>query len=160
MKKTILILSVLLGGWIFQTANAQIPVNVSVNVGQQPSWGPAGYDHVDYYYLPDIDTYYYVPKRQYIYLDGGKWRTVTVVPARYRSYDFNRGYKVVINEPYPYRRADVYRVKYKGFKGNQGQKIIGNNRSSNAVIKQKGNSGNGNGNKKGNGKGNGKGGKH
>ncbi len=74
-----------------------------------------------------------------------------MVPARYRNYDFKRGYKVVINEPYPYRRADVYRVKYKGFKGNHGQKIIGYNRSNKGVIKQKGNSGNGNGNK-GNGK--------
>lgn len=170
MKKKLLMISILLCGWILQHANGQIPVNASVNIGQQPSWGPAGYNHVEYYYLPDIDTYYYVPKREYIYLDGAEWKSSTVVPARYRSYDFNRGYKAVINEPYPYRRADVYRIKYKKFKGNQGKKIIGNNRSKNDIIKQKGNSSNshgkikahGNSHKKGNGHGNGnaKGGKH
>jgi hypothetical protein len=25
-------------------------------LGPQPTWGPVGYDYVDYYYLPDIET--------------------------------------------------------------------------------------------------------
>ena len=33
-------------------ASAQVSVNVSFNVDAQPEWGPAGYDHVNYYYMP------------------------------------------------------------------------------------------------------------
>ena len=32
-------------------------------------WGPGGYDHVDYYYMPDIDAFYKVPTRQFYYFD-------------------------------------------------------------------------------------------
>jgi len=87
-------------------------VNVSVNIGTQPNWGPSGYDRVDYYYLPDIETYYYVPQHQFIYLDAGRWVFSASLPVRYRSYDLYRGYKVVINEPRPYLRHNVYRPRY------------------------------------------------
>ena len=52
-------------------SNAQIDVNI--NLGSQPVWGPTGYDYVEYYYLPDIDAYYNVPKQRYYYYEKGKW---------------------------------------------------------------------------------------
>lgn len=63
------------------TSKAQVSVNV--NIGLQPDWGSVGYDRVDYYYLPDIETYYYVPKKQYIYLDGGRWVFRSALPGRW-----------------------------------------------------------------------------
>jgi hypothetical protein len=105
-------------------AKGQVKVSVNVNIGSQPQWGPVGYDHVDYYYMPDIDVYYSVPRQQYIYLDGGRWVFRAALPARCRSYDIYRGYKVVVNEPEPYRHCEVYRERYGRWKGNYGQQVV------------------------------------
>lgn len=103
---------------------AQVRVNVNINIGSQPQWGPVGYDHVDYYYMPDIDVYYYVPRQQFIYLDGARWVFAVALPDRYRSYDLYRGYKVVVNEPEPYRHCDEYRERYGRYKDNYGQQVV------------------------------------
>lgn len=107
-----------------QQASSQVRFHVNLNIGSQPAWGPAGYDYVNYYYLPDIDVYYSVPQRQFIYLDRGRWVFSSYLPARYRSYDLNRGYKVVVNEPRPYLHADVYRNRYSHYKGWRGRQEL------------------------------------
>ncbi|HET7002980.1 MAG TPA: hypothetical protein VFI33_16755 [Puia sp.] len=91
---------------------AQVNVSVNVNVDAQPNWGPSGYDNVNYYYMPDIETYYYVPKHQFIYFNGGNWVFATSLPPRCSSYNLYRGYKVVINDPRPYLHHENYRVRY------------------------------------------------
>ena len=147
----------MIAGFIYNNASAQVRVNVNLNIGSQPAWGPTGYDYVDYYYMPDIDVYYNVPQRQYVYLDGGRWLFAASLPARYRNYDIYRGYKVVVNEPRPYLRAPYYRDRYAGYRGCYGkQTIIRDNRH--YVIKEyKGDRGHGNGNGHGNGHGRGHG---
>ncbi|QNA46026.1 hypothetical protein [Lacibacter sediminis] len=142
MKKMI-VLVLLIGGFMFaQKADAQI----NINLGLQPAWGPAGYQHVDYYYLPDIETYYYVPSKQFIYLNNGKWIYSAGLPSRYRTYNLYNGYKVVVNEPKPYLRHAAYKVKYAKYKGASGkQKAIkysnGNNGGSKKAVLVKGNNG-------------------
>ena len=121
MKKIFLVLAVILFTFV-QSTTAQVRLNVNINIGSQPAWGPAGYDYVDYYYLPDMDVYYYVPSRQFIYFSGGRWVFVSSLPARYRSYNLYNSYKVVINEPKPYLHHTVYQsryAKYKGWSGKQ-----------------------------------------
>lgn len=130
MKKTFFIVVLMLSGFVFQTASAQLRVGVNINIGTQPVWGPVGYDHVEYYYLPDIDAFYYVPNHQYIYMSRGRWIFSTSLPYRYRNYDLYSGYKVVINEQRPYRNAGMYRTKYSGYKGNRSQEVIRNSRDS------------------------------
>lgn len=130
MKKIIIVLSILLSGFIVQPAAAQIRVSLNFNVNTQPVWGPVGYDHVEYYYLPDIDAYYYVPGRQYVYQQRGRWIFSTSLPPMYRNYDLYNGYKVVINEPRPYLNAAVYRTRYSNYKGNNSQEMIRNSRDS------------------------------
>ena len=98
-------------------AQAQIGVNVNVNVDAQPQWGPTGYDRVDYYYLPAIETYYNVPQHQFIYLEGGSWVFAASLPARCSDYDLYGAYKVVLNEPRPWLHHDVYRNRYVGYRG-------------------------------------------
>ena len=49
---------------LFSIDDAKAQINLHININQQPVWGPTGYDHVDYYYLPDINAYYNVPSRQ------------------------------------------------------------------------------------------------
>ena len=130
MKKTILVSALLLSGFLFQSANAQLRVGLNINISTQPTWGPVGYDHVEYYYMPDIDVFYSVPRRQYVYQQRGRWIFSASLPLRYRSFDLYSGYKVVINEPYPYRRADTYRSQYASYKGNRSQEVIRNSRDS------------------------------
>jgi hypothetical protein len=112
MKNLFLTLIIATGSLLINSAKAQVSVSMTVNVGAQPDWGPVGYETVNYYYLPDIETYYYVPKHQFIYLNGGNWVFAASLPDRYRSYDIYRGYKVVINEPRPYLHHDQYKARY------------------------------------------------
>ncbi len=126
MKKTILAAALVFCGLAIQTANAQARVSRGINITTQPAWGPVGYDHVEYYYIPDIDVFYYVPKQQYVYMNRGRWVFTTVLPPRFRNFDFNSGYKVVVNEPQPYYHAKMYRTKYASYKGRHDQEIIRN----------------------------------
>src|SRR5579871_3735976 len=100
---------------ITATTNAQ--VSISVNIGAQPSWGPVGYDHVDYYYIPDIRCYYYVPAHQFIFLRNGHWAFSNELPPAYRGFDLYHCHKIVMNEPQPYLHYDEHRNQYDHFRG-------------------------------------------
>ncbi len=101
---------------------------VTVFVGTPPSWGPVGYDNVQYYYLPDVESYYDVHNSRFIYYERGTWVHRKYLPRQYRSYDLYNGYKVVMSDyrgNSPYVHFKEYKVKYaKGYKGQQ-QKSIG-----------------------------------
>jgi hypothetical protein len=137
MKKLLFVLGIgVLGSATFpKSSEAQVSINV--NIGAQPLWGPVGYDHVDYYYLPDIESYYYVPTRQFVYLSNGRWIFGASLPSRFRNYDLYRGYKVVINQPRPYVYFKDHRVKYSKYRGYHGhqQMIRYSNDSRYYVVK-------------------------
>lgn len=124
MKKLIILSMLGIMGFLAQPAAAQISLNI--NIGSQPLWGPVGYDHVDYYYLPDVESYYSVPKQQFIYQERGKWIFSRSLPARYRSYDLYNGYKVVVNSNEPYRNFNRDRVQYSRYKNVRTQQVIRN----------------------------------
>ena len=154
MKKIIIAAAILVSGLAFNnSAEAQISLNV--NIGSQPDWGPVGYDRADYYYMPDIDTYYSVPTREYVYLNDNRWIRSRSLPSRYSNYDVYNNYKVVINEPNPWERNNVYRTRYANYKGRHDQVIIRNSKDvkyknhykttkRTVVVKNKGNNGKGN----------------
>lgn len=97
MKRFVIIMSLVVSAFsITSAAHGQVSVNV--NIGTQPVWGPAGYDHVDYYYLPDIGVYYNVPAKKYVYRQGNNWVTRATLPPAYKNFDLYSNYKVVINE--------------------------------------------------------------
>ncbi len=121
MKK-ILFALFLLAGVFSLSATAQ--VRVSINIGHQPAWGPVGYDHADYYYLPDVDCYYDIEGSKFVYYDGGRWIYASTLPPRYGHVDLFHSYKVVVNEPRPYLHADVYRQKYARFKGSHDRQPV------------------------------------
>lgn len=123
MKKLVLFAAVLIVS-LFGIDNAKAQVSLNINIGAQPVWGPTGYDHVDYYYFPDIDAYYYVPSGQYIYSNGGRWVWVNSLPPQYRNFDLYSAYKVVINEPRPYLRNNIYVTKYSRYKNYNGHQTI------------------------------------
>jgi hypothetical protein len=118
-----LILAVVFGVASLSSISTKAQVSVNVNIGSQPQWGPTGYNHVDYYYLPDVDAYYYVPTSQYIYQNNGSWIWRNSLPGQYSNYDLYNGYKVVMNTPKPYlshqNHVKAY-SKYKNYGGKQG----------------------------------------
>lgn len=124
MKKLITLAVIVLAIGFTDHAKAQVRVGVNINIGAQPEWGPAGYDYAEYYYFPDIDVYYSIVDRQYVFFDDGRWMFSYSLPFRCRDYDLYRGYKVVINEPRPYLRADFYRSQYGGYRGWYGRQEI------------------------------------
>ena len=157
MKKIILCAAIFLTAAILKPADAQIRLNV--NIGSQPAWGPVGYDHVDYYYLPDMNMYYYVPSQQFVYLSNDRWIFSVNRPVQYRNYDLYSGYKVVVNEPSAYLLYKEHQVKYSGYKGNRGGQVIIRNSKEPKYYVVKGHpkyKNNGQGNNRGQGNGNGK----
>ncbi|MDB5142483.1 MAG: hypothetical protein JWQ66_1196 [Mucilaginibacter sp.] len=125
MKKIFLFgAAILIGCLSFKSANAQLHVNVGINIGSQPEWGPVGYDRADYYYMPDIDAYYDVNAHQYVYSNNNVWIHSASLPPRYSNYDVYHGYKVVVNERTPWVHNDVYRTKYSSYRGQHNQSVI------------------------------------
>lgn len=126
MKKVLIAAFILLGSLSIKTASAQL--NISINIGSQPAWAPVGYDHVDYYYLPDINAYYSVPDAQFIYLNGNRWRRAKKLPSRYGNYNIYNSYKVVVNRSNPYNnnRQDI--ARYGKYKGQRSQPVIRDSR--------------------------------
>ncbi len=120
--------------FLSSTPYAQIHVNINFNIDSQPVWGPTGYDYVEYYYLPDIEVYYNVPKHRFIYFEGGHWITRSSLPARYRGYNLYNSYKVVVNEREPYRNHQTYKEKYSQYRDRHDQQPIRDSRDSKYFV--------------------------
>ncbi|QIL41981.1 hypothetical protein G7074_23555 [Pedobacter sp. HDW13] len=111
MKKLFLLSAILsIVALTSNQSNAQVSINV--NIGSQPAWIPAGYQDVNYYYLPEVQSYYCVPQRQFVYLSGNRWTRSRYLPARYRGYNLNHGRKIVMYGDNPYRSYNNHRVRY------------------------------------------------
>ncbi|NDW08683.1 hypothetical protein [Dysgonomonas sp. 520] len=124
MKKLLLILALLIGSAAYNATDAQ-QVNININIGSQPAWGPVGYDYVDYYYMPDINVYYNVNLSLFYWLDRGRWISARYLPYRYHHYDFYHMHKVVINHrPEPWRYNNVHIKDYSRYKGHRNQAVI------------------------------------
>ena len=132
MKRLLLLGLLGILGWMPNKAEAQ--VSISVNIGSQPLWGPVGYDYANYYYLPEIETYYHVPRRQFIYLSGSRWIFSSSLPSRYRGYDLYRGYKVVVNSHEPYRNFYSDRERYSRYRTVYNQPVIRHSNDSRYYI--------------------------
>ncbi len=132
MKRVLL--AVLFGIVSLSSITTKAQVNININIGSQPDWGPTGYDHVDYYYLPDVDAYYYVPTKQYVYLVNGTWAWRNSLPTRYSGYNLYNGYKVVMNNPKPYLSHQTHVKQYSKYKNyNAKQAVIRDSRESKYV---------------------------
>ena len=98
--------------------------SIGINISDQPGWGPEGYDRAEYYYIPDIDSYYSVREHEYIYRDGSGWIHSASLPSRYSGYDPYHSYKVVVNEDRPYDHHDSHQAKYGTYRGAKNQPVI------------------------------------
>ena len=116
---------------LFASSTLQAQVSINVNIGTAPSWGPVGYENVDYYYLPDVEAYYDIRATQFIYFGGGRWIRSRQLPNQYRNYDLYNGYKVVLNDyrgSRPYNNFRNHKTKYyRGYHGREQRNIGYNN---------------------------------
>lgn len=113
---------------LFASSSTHAQISVSLNIGSRPSYAPAPvYAEAEYYYLPDVEAYYDIRATEYIYFGGGRWIRSRYLPGEYRNYNFNSGYKVVLNNYHgssPYCNFDNDRVKYyRGYRGH-GQRTV------------------------------------
>ncbi len=119
---------------LFLSITLDAQIQVSVNLGNQPTWGPVGYDYVEYYYLPDIEAYYYVPQQRFYYYEGERWIYRSSLPSRYRNYDLYNSYKIVVNEQKPWLNHKNYKEKYSSYKGRHDQQPIRDSRDSKYFV--------------------------
>jgi hypothetical protein len=120
--------AVVVAGFAFSTmgcfGTGTMDGGVGINIQDQPGWGPTGYDRADFYYIPDIDSYYSVSEHQYIYRDGTSWRHGASLPATYSNYDPYHSYKAVVSGDKPYENNAAHQTKYNSFKGTKDQPVI------------------------------------
>lgn len=122
MKKVVYFALVFLGIGFIQVGKAQ--VNVSINIGNQPLWGPVGHTYARYYYMPEIDIYYDVVHRRYTYYQGNRWVTKSKLPAKYKKINLYRTYKVVLNDRNPWQYHRTHRITYSRYANNYSQVVL------------------------------------
>lgn len=64
-----------------------------------PVWAPY-YDNVNrvrYYYFPDIECYYDVWNREFVYLEDGSWMFGATLPPSYSWFDLNTAFIVLLD---------------------------------------------------------------
>ncbi|MDR0825110.1 MAG: hypothetical protein LBN74_08455 [Prevotella sp.] len=129
MKKFILAIALLIGIASLNNKVEAQSINISINIGSQPSWGPVGYDYVDYYYLPDINCYYNVNAGLFYYLDRGRWFSARYLPYAYSHYDLYGMYKVVlVNIANPWMYNSTHYRDYERYRGYRNQYVIRDSR--------------------------------
>ncbi|MEI6274502.1 MAG: hypothetical protein WCP08_00870 [Prolixibacteraceae bacterium] len=112
-----LVLSLVLMMGFGQSMKAQ-KANISVNI-ELPAWAPY-YENthlVRYYYLPDIECYYDVRSREFIYLEDGEWMFGRSLPPVYAWFDLNNCFIVALNARVfePWRHFHYYVAHYPRF---------------------------------------------
>ncbi|MEI7526848.1 MAG: hypothetical protein WCJ95_21045 [Mariniphaga sp.] len=64
-----------------------------------PSWAQ-NFDNenpANYYYLPDIECYYDLRNREFVYMENGSWRFSALLPSIYASFNLNNCFVVKLN---------------------------------------------------------------
>ena len=85
-------------GFMAMTISCTVAYVPTINP-EVPNWAPAynNSSNAQYYYLPDIECYYDLVHRDYIYLENNQWVFTTTLPSSYDWYDMNSCYTVVLD---------------------------------------------------------------
>jgi hypothetical protein len=115
---------IIVGMVIFFTSAIQAQIDVRVQIGVPPPWGPASYSN-RYYYLPDVQVYYDIRSAMFIYQTGVTWIHSSSLPESNKNYDLYKGNKVVLTDyqgEEPYSLFNEHKQKYGiGYHGEQHQ---------------------------------------
>ncbi|RVT74912.1 hypothetical protein EOD40_12120 [Flavobacterium sufflavum] len=105
---------------LFAASTSQAQVSINVNIGTpavvvRPAWVPQNHVNVDFYYIPEIESYYDVSAGLYVYLDNGNWCRTRYVPVRYRGCDLNNARRIELRGYHgsrPYTYYNNHNVRY------------------------------------------------
>jgi len=64
---------------------------------ENPDWAPTYYEGVRYYYLPDIEAYYDLSAREFVYLSNGQWYYSPNYPTSYVDFDLNTSFTIALD---------------------------------------------------------------
>lgn len=64
---------------------------------ENPQWAPSYYAGIRYYYLPDIEAYYDLSAREFVYLSNGQWYYSASCPSNYAGFDLNDCFTVALD---------------------------------------------------------------
>ncbi len=64
---------------------------------ENPQWAPPYYQGVRYYYLPDIETYYDINSREFVYLYNGQWCFSRECPFLNTGFDLNNSFAIALD---------------------------------------------------------------
>lgn len=95
----------------YETATSRTVVRVSYT---NPAWAPAYHAGIRYYYFPDIEAYYDLQNRDFVYLQDGRWFFSNELPPYYGDFDLYHAYVVSLNiDVYqPWRHHHYYVANY------------------------------------------------
>ena len=62
-----------------------------------PAWAPDYYAGTRYYYFPDIETYYDLATRNFVYLNNGRWLFVQTLPPFYSTFNLGNAFVVIVD---------------------------------------------------------------
>lgn len=124
MRRLLLATLISLGGLVATTEQAQAQVNVNINIGQQPLWGPVGYDYAQFYYIPQMNVYYDVLNSLFYYQQGRRWMNARMLPPRFGHFDLYRMHKIVMNQHNPFRYNNRHMQQYGNYRSMQHQMAI------------------------------------
>ena len=87
-----------------------------VVVVEQPEWAPPceNVQTLNYYYIPDLEVYYDIRAREYVYIDNGNWIFSSYLPPMYSNYNLNDAFVVVLDQKVhqPWRSHNLYVSHY------------------------------------------------
>lgn len=97
-KKLLAVAVVLLSMTAFNGCNTyRQGYNGSQTSYEKPQWGPSYYEGTRYYYLPDIECYYDMYTREFIFLNHAQWIYSNYLPSMYQDFNLNNSFIVVVN---------------------------------------------------------------
>ena len=64
---------------------------------ENPQWAPPYSAGVRYYYLPDIEAYYDLSARDFVYLSNGQWYYSASCPSNYAGFDLSNCFTVTLD---------------------------------------------------------------
>lgn len=97
-KKWLAVAVVLLSMTIFNGCNTYRQGTYETQPSyENPHWGPSYYEGTRYYYLPDIECYYDIYNREFIFLNYAQWIYSPYIPSIYQDFDLNNSFIVIVN---------------------------------------------------------------
>jgi hypothetical protein len=102
----------------YRTVTMAQRTEINVNI-ELPSWAPDYHNAnlVQYYYLPDIESYYDVRNHEFIYPEDGRWMFGRSLPPVYAWFDLNNCFIIALDARVyePWRHFHYYLAHYPRF---------------------------------------------